>query len=123
MSPRTAVPRALAVLVVLASLAGCGGSGRGRAAEAASRDAVPVTTSGLVTDERFRGHHFTDRLVTEVAYALEQRGDAHVILFETLDENVGFLPELIEAGVAATGYGRLAFEPVGVQVHRAWELP
>lgn len=78
---------------------------------------------GLVTDERFRGHHFTDRLVTEVAYALEQRGDAHVILFETLDENVGFLPELIEAGVAATGYGRLAFEPVGVQVHRAWELP
>jgi len=75
---------------------------------------------GLVTDEEFRGNHCTDKLIAEIAFALEQQGPRHLIVFETLDENVDFLPRLIEDATEATGYGTVSFRSVGAQRFHAW---
>lgn len=77
---------------------------------------------GLVTDEGYRGNHCSEQLIDEMTFALAQRGADHVIIFETLDENAGFLPELIEAAVESSGHGSLAFEPAGAQRYRAWRV-
>lgn len=75
---------------------------------------------GVVTDETYRGQHCVERLIDGIAFAMCSRGPRHLVVFETLDENVSFLPDLITRAVNATGFVTIRFEEVGAQVHRAW---
>jgi len=75
---------------------------------------------GVVTDEGYRGQNCIDHLIDAMTLALLRHGPRHLVVFETLDENVEFLPGLIADSVSSTGYGAITFKEVGSQVHRVW---
>lgn len=75
---------------------------------------------GLVTDQAFRGNHCADLLIGAVTRHLCLSNQRHLIVFETLDENADFLPDLISDEVNSHGFVTLSFDEIGAQVHRAW---
>ncbi len=77
---------------------------------------------GLVTDTEYQGNHYADRLMVELLHGGLSRGLEHLLVFETLDRNATFLPGLITAVFAASGYGTVEFEPIGAQLYRSWRL-
>lgn len=77
---------------------------------------------GLVTDTAYQGNHYADRLMVQLLQGGLQRGLEHLLVFETLDRNATFLPALITAVFAASGYGTVVFEPIGTQLYRSWSL-
>ncbi len=76
---------------------------------------------GVVTDETYRGQHCIQQLIDTAGAAMCRRAPEHLVVFEAVDENALFLPDLIAASVNATGFMNVEFHEVGAQVHRAWK--